>query len=395
MKKGSRVILGIACILLIAVAWLSVSSIPSSDELQIEALAVANAYLEDDVFISAVPYLEEAVGYGGESVEEIEEILKSVYLELAGQQDFTKSYEALLENQCNRDGASIVLFQEAAEYYLSRGETSDALASLELGITKTQDQGLIDLYEANRYGYKMTYNSYEDVTAIFDGTIGVQYDGLWGVAGATGGILLQCQYDQVSTLRDGALVVEQDGLITMVDSSGNRLALPKTELLDFGNYTQSVVAVETADGWQWATSFMVLYETCYEELGSFYNGYACAKQDGKWGVLDASFEWYILPQYDEIIMDELGICYGQGAVFAKSGDQVVLLVDGEQVGATYEDACPFGSEGYAAVQQDGKWGFIDTTGTLQIAYQFDDALSFGQHLAAVQIGEYWGYISIY
>lgn len=46
------------------------------------------------------------------------------------------------------------------------------------------------------------------------------------------------------------------------------------------------------------------------------------------------------------------------------------------------------------MKKDGKWGFIDTHGEVKIDFQFDDALSFGQHLAAVAQGDRWGYISM-
>ena len=31
---------------------------------------------------------------------------------------------------------------------------------------------------------------------------------------------------------------------------------------------------------------------------------------------------------------------------------------------------------------------------MQVSCQYDEALSFGQHLAAVKVGENWGYISL-
>ena len=126
----------------------------------------------------------------------------------------------------------------------------------------------------------------------------------------------------------------------------------------------------------------------------FSDGGAPAKLDGKWGILDRSGgEWLLEPVYDGIVQDELGRSYRDGAVFVKSGSQVLLLVEGEQVGEAYEDARPFDG-GWAAVKKDGLWGFIDREGTVQIDYQFEDALSFGQHLAAVKVDGKWGYVSM-
>lgn len=50
------------------------------------------------------------------------------------------------------------------------------------------------------------------------------------------------------------------------------------------------------------------------------------------------------------------------------------------------------SEGMAAVKLDGKWGFIDTNGTVVISPKYDGAYSFSEGLAAVQSNGKWGYI---
>ena len=57
----------------------------------------------------------------------------------------------------------------------------------------------------------------------------------------------------------------------------------------------------------------------------------------------------------------------------------------------FEDAFSF-FEGLAAVQFDGKWGYIDTVGKYAITPQFDEAGNFESGLAPVRIGDRWGYI---
>ena len=127
----------------------------------------------------------------------------------------------------------------------------------------------------------------------------------------------------------------------------------------------------------------------------YSSGYAPAKQNGKWGLINTSgSEWLVEPQYDDIIRDELGRAYSQGVYFASKGGQIYLYTEGEQVSGPYEDAKPF-ADGWAAVRENGRWGFIDIAGNVQIGFQFDDALSFGQHLAAVKVDGQWGYVSKY
>jgi hypothetical protein len=48
---------------------------------------------------------------------------------------------------------------------------------------------------------------------------------------------------------------------------------------------------------------------------------------------------------------------------------------------------------FAAVKTDGKWGFIDTTGKIQIPFNLEATGSFSEGLAAVKYGGNWGYIN--
>lgn len=50
------------------------------------------------------------------------------------------------------------------------------------------------------------------------------------------------------------------------------------------------------------------------------------------------------------------------------------------------------SEGLASVKIDGKYGFIDKTGRFKIEPKFDDADEFSEGLAAVEIEKLWGYV---
>ena len=53
------------------------------------------------------------------------------------------------------------------------------------------------------------------------------------------------------------------------------------------------------------------------------------------------------------------------------------------------------SEGYAAVMENSKWGYIDIKGRVVIKPQFDYCYEFSENLAAVQIEDKWGYINKY
>lgn len=322
-------------------------------------------------------------------------MLKQAYLQLIDQSGYRRKYISLLETQMGRENAEVEVFMEAANFYLDNSKLSDALAVLRDGIAKTGDEALTTLYESCRYAYQKGYAVYDDVTAASGMTIGVSRDGLWGLAKADGTLLIPCQFEKISTYSTDRAIVEKDDQIFAVDSSGNRVALLKEPATEFGNYAGGRVPLLIDGQWRRSTGEFVIGSAAFEGLGTYSGGYAAAKENGKWGIVDLGTDWLLAPEYEEVISDELGRSFGQGAVFAKKDGVVRLYVDGEQVGDAYEDARPFGDEGYAAVRQGGKWGFVNTAGQLCIPCRYDDALSFGQHLAAVEVDGLWGYISLY
>jgi hypothetical protein len=314
---------------------------------------------------------------------------------LAKNRGFSRKYENLLEKQMNNKDAHPDIFKEAANYYISLSKIPDALTILKTGITKTGDAGLVTMFENNRYAYDMSRTSYDYVAAIFDSTAQVQIDGFWGLARADGIALIACEYERISTFSAGRAIVKKNGEIFAVDSSNNRIAKLHGEASDFRNFADNRVPLLIHGKWQRATGDFMLGSVKFQDIGMYSGGYAAAKTNDKWGVIDLAEKWLIPAEYDGIVQDELGRCYAQGAVFARQGGKVCLFVGGKQAGDAYEDARPFSDEGFAAVKRNGKWGFINTDGIEMISFVFDDALSFGQHLAAVKIGELWGYVSIY
>ncbi len=393
MKRSKRILVAAGCVLLLLVSWLAALTAESDAERQQALMDQTAAYLEDEIYILSVPLLEEAIGYDGPYTAEAEEQLKEVYRQLFHQSGYRDKYESLLAAQMARSDAGTAPFLEAATYYLDISDLEQALAVLRDGIAKTGSAELTALYEEHRYAFTFGRTAYEEVTAIYNGAIQVALGGRWGLADAGGALVIPCNYDQISTYSDGRVIVLSDGVLSAIDTNENRLALFHGEAEGISNLAEDRLAIQTADGWLRANSSLAVGTERYEEIGMYSGGYAAACQNGRWGVMDTGGQWVLPPEYDDIVRDELGRCWAQGAVFVRQGDRVYLLVDGVQVGEAYEDARPF-ADGFAAVRRDGLWGFIDTTGTVRIPFQFDDAQSFGQHLAAVRQGDLWGYVSV-
>lgn len=398
MKRTARISIIVGCCVLLAISWLTAITAKTDAQKQQALIAQANAYLEDEIYILTVPVLEEAAGYDDKYTLEAEAMLKDVYLQLIEQSGFRNKYTGLLDKQMARENAAPEIFEEAARYYLEVSKETEAFEVLRSGIEKTGSEMLLDLYESTRYQFSTMRAVYQEVTAPYSGAIQVMDEsGKWGLATAAGDLIIPCQYDAITSYENGRVIVREGEIISAIDPDTNRLALlhhEDAEEISCG-YANDRLTLRTKAGWILATGELATGSKTFEEIGMYSGGYAPAKMGGQWGVIDQSgSEWLVPAEYDDVIRDELGRAYAQEAVFVKKNGNVILLVDGEQVGETYEDARPF-ADGWAAVKKNGKWGFINAAGEMKIEPQFEDALSFGQHLAAVKEGDRWGYISKY
>lgn len=394
MKRIKRILLVVGCAALLLISWFTAFTAKSDTQRQAELMEEAAGFVADEAYIRAVPLLEEAAGYSGKNTRAAEEDLKNVYLHLMDQSGVARKYMDLLDRQMARKDAAPEVFLEAAQYYLDASQAEKAFGVLRNGIKKLGSEALVELYEANRYQYQLSRTAYHEASAICNGAAQVKQDGYWGLASADGELVIPCEYDRISTFSGGRAVAMKGDTISCIDADNNRLALFHGEASGFSNYGDDRLGLDTPEGWFIANGEFHTGTLPLEEIGMYADGCAPAKLDGKWGVLSTDGTTWIIPaEYDGVIQDELGRCCAQNAVFVQKGAEVLLFVDGEQTGGVYEDARPF-ADGWAAVKQDGKWGFIDTEGSVCIDYQFEDALSFGQHLAAVKQGMNWGYISL-
>jgi len=395
MKMVVRILISAVCIILLVVSWIIATGSKSTAEKQRALINEATALINNSIYIRAVPLLEEAAGYEATHTRVAENLLKRAYLALADNRGFPRRYTTLLEKQMNRRDAEPYMFLEAANYYLRNLKTSEALSVLRNGIERTGDENILILYESTRYSFNMNRVAYEDVTAIFNNTIQVKSDGKWGIANADGFLIIPCQYDKISTLNKDSAVVRNGNNIYAINIDNNRIAVSHETVVDFGNYAENRIPLLIEGRWRRATGEFELGTKSFDDIGTYSGGYAAAKYNGRWGVIDIFDNWVIPAEFDEVIKDELGRCFAQGTAFVRQGGLVHLFTNGDFSEVVFEDARPFSDEGYAAVKKNGNWGFINTNGEEVIPFIFNDALSFGQHLAAVKIGEYWGYINLF
>ena len=381
----------LCCVLLLLVSWAAVLGMKTPLEKQTALIALAEAQMKKGTYANAQPYLEQAVSYNTKNTRSALEMLKDVYLAL----DYIREYESIMGILASRDDCTAEVFGEYARYQVNRGSLAESLAVLRRGIEKTGDGALTDLYEELRYAFSYGSNIYDDVTEFQYGMIQVRSGDYWGLADSNSKIVIPCAYDAVSTLdaaNNGCAVALKDGKVVTLNRRAQIIANGDMTVSEIGNLSQNMIPLRIPGGkWILANSALLSNNAEYDDLGMVFDSAVAMKKSDKWGVVSVDGKTIVPFEYDEIIMDELGRCYAQGAVFARKGDTVSLFVGGKLQPVSYEGARPFPYQGWAAVKTGGKWGYIDVTGAVRIQPQYDDALSFGGRLAPVKLGELWGY----
>ena len=411
-----RILLLLGCVVLLAISWRAVLQLKSPSDKQELLIESAKKEMNKGTYANAAPYLIEAINHNAKYTIEALVLLKDVYVDLGSVQNYVDTLKQLtLRTDCPTD-----FYGELARYYINQNRLGDALNTLKLGIERTNEDALITYYEDQRYAYTIKGDVYDDVTTYHSSGIQIKSNGLWGLANAAGEIIIPCEYDQISTYdtaNKGCVVaLKSDNKPAAINLSNQIIALFDSPVKRIGNLSQNIVPLQMEnDKWIIADSKFTTDYTEYDDIGISFNNAIAVKRSDKWGV-SASGKTLIPYEYDEIVWDELRRCLAQKAVFAKKDGLVYLFVNGKPLVETYEDARPFTDDGWAAVKKNGKWGFINTSGEIMIDYQFEDALSFSQHLAAVKVSineekteqdgrgetgrqngqtEHWGYISLY
>ena len=132
----------------------------------------------------------------------------------------------------------------------------------------------------------------------------------------------------------------------------------------------------------------------FDYAGSFYEGFARVKKDGKWGYINTKGEqivecefyggWYFNDFKD----------FNEGfASVKKDYKWGYINTKGEQAIECKFDGAGGFEEGCAVVEKDGKYGYINTKGEQVIECKFDCAWNFSEGFAKVKKDGEYGYIN--
>ncbi len=237
---------------------------------------------------------------------------------------------------------------------------------------------------------------YDEVSVFSDGYCAVRRGDYWGYANANGKLVISAAYISAGPFgNEVAPVIDKKEEAYFIDTEGNK----KIDLSELGHITKLGIMTNAGfsayidDKWNYYDKEQTLLFGGFEAATPIGNGVAAVKTGANWYLTGTDGSKQTDREYNDIVGDGKGIVSRFDRCFVHSGQSYEMIdTEGNVVASGFEGAQLFIDEGYAAVEKNGLWGFIDKDGRIAIDYSFEEAKSFSNGLAAVRQGGLWGYI---
>lgn len=219
---------------------------------------------------------------------------------------------------------------------------------------------------------------YDFIDVFSEGVVRAQSCKKWGGVDIHGNVVVPFKYDSMLPFQDGLACVEMNGKNGYVDKSGKEVISMQYDFAD--SFSDGLAYVEL-DG----TSYFIdkkgqktiscNYDSdrCY----SFNEGLAAVARADLWGFINKKGEEVIPCQYYYVE----GFCEGVARVEDEEREVSFIDSSGKVVPSLAGAECF--SEGLAAVERNGLWGFVDIKGQQVIPFEFVDVHPFRDGYASV------------
>ncbi len=403
--KNKRMLLVLVFAATIMLGWLVTIRTVSGAEVineQNELVKEADEYAAKELYVRAIPLYERAIKLDTDKTIDIEAKLLICY-EAYGNQS---SYITLVEKRAEAGTALEQEYLTAADYYIESSKLDEAIELIKQGIAKLDSQVLKDYFEENRYAYTVRSTSFTEAVTTEDNDIIPVYNGeKWGYINSSGKKLLNAVYDSATTFDDttNLAVVSIDGVYYAITEAGDKYGVDDgseyPQMTDVHTITIGRIVGQRNGLYSYYNyDFEPIAEGHqYDEITSNSCGVAAVKKGDKWGIITDGGAIVVDFNLEEVAVNSHDCAFADNIAMVKENGRWHLIDnEGNIVGEeTFAYAKAPESSEYIAVADDNEmWGFIDREGKLVIDYQYYDACSFSNGLAAVQTASDWGYISL-
>ena len=387
--KGLRFLIVLVLIALALVSWVRVGQRSAERVNTINSLKSQIAHYEEiNAPKSEIELYKKLISLDGSMENRLG--LADAYYRLGQAKNYAKECEKIISAYPDDKTGYVKLMN----YYDEKNKPSEVF-SLYNSIPNEikNDPEIQTVYSKYEYSYITRRLGLVSIGNYYNGLAVCLFEGKYGFVNLDGNSQIPQMFDMAYPFSDKLAAVLKDGEWYYIDTAGDKVSGTTEHVSELYSPINNYSAAEIDGKWGFikANAFSK-FAFDYERTTNLRNGVAAVKTGGKWYLINSSLEKIIPDAFDDVILDETMSCCCGGLIFAKvNGKYALYNAQGQQIASGFDDAHCF-VDGFAAVQRNGKWGFINTSGEVVIDFKFDDADSFCLDLAPVRIGEKWHYI---
>lgn len=261
--------------------------------------------------------------------------------------------------------------------------------------------------------YELTYFSFKAVCPWYrlpDGTpcATVEEDETLAVYSTAGKKQLSGAWRFLGASADDDLLfpVREQEQWFFVDGNGERRLVPNGTYVSLHSFSEGLAPASRRNGTEPDAPVVAGYldktlkevRFDFQETYPLTGGYALAKKDNTFFVLDSSLQEVTACEFTAVKTDPYGNAQKYGLLLGRlPGDAeqwAMYAPNGLRVNdfAAEDLRLPEAANSPLAFRKDGLWGFVSLDGKVLLEPQFEDASSFSKGMAAVKKDGKWGYI---
>ncbi len=396
-----KVLIPAVLLLFVILGWYSLmNDVVSQKVTYSDLVEQGDINFEKELYQQAFGYYEQALAI--EASEEIEDKILDAYRAFYQEQessDSQKLYLSALEQACIQFPNQIRYWEETITQNILAEKYENAMKLCKEAESKSmQSDVLKELKQQVTYSFKLngySCNEYKNaVNNYFFLKIGTKY------AYMTSDAEDYNTYGEVyaGPIGTGNVYMSKSttGNIRFIDLDGIIRGKVKIDVTDFGMYSEGFCSTKYQDAYCFINLDGNILIDGLQYAGCFQNGKAVIQNsEGKWALIDTSGK--VCSEYfEEIKVDDVGRYLFGESIIAKQDGKFQIYNDSLKKTTTNfsaEDVDIPVESGWLAFCKDGKWGYVDEAGKIQIEPQYEKAKSMSHGLAAVAEGDKWGFIN--
>ncbi len=409
-KNNNRLYVILAVIALLGLSWYTLLDTAVSEQQEYDGyLADARSAADIGVRGDALAAYEKAINMH-DSVELREEVAEFYHKHYSS--DEWADYCKKIVDEFPKEGKA---YEILMNYYYTIGDYAMCYENYKEADRKhIATDKMTQLYDKLYYAVDEMTTRYRDVKVFAGGKCAVTDTDpgetvKWGFVDNTGGMIIGTAYlDTTGFTNSGYAAVQQyrdpddpeAGIeYVLIDETGEvKFADPKKgerDITDMGFYSSGKIAARINGKYCYMNEkFEALYGN-FDYAATYSGDISVAKNGDKWIIINENGDQIGSETFEDIKLDKTLVAFRNDVAFAQINGKYYLIDKMGKVvcDTAFEDADAFASEGYAAVQYEGAWGFVDTKGNFVIKPQYLKARSFTDDLAAVSDGTEWVFIN--